>query len=402
MATFKIKFRQSKVNESEGRIYYRFIYGRMMKQFKTNYTISVNEWDTEQEALIIPADDGQRSTYLVELQRRLLSELARMRSCFIFVKSQRKEFNLELFVSIFTKKRQIKTDFFSFMQDIIEKQYILGNIRMGEIYTTALNSLMCFCGAATLPFEKMNSDFISLYEVYLKRKVSHNTSSFYMRNLRSVYNRAVDKGYAVQNNPFRKVYTGVEKTMKRAVNVKVIRKMRKLSLDDKPQLAFARDIFMFSFYTRGMAFIDIAFLRKSDLFNGVLTYCRRKTGQRIMVKWEECMNEIVKRYTVSGSLYMFPIIEAGDNIGWRSYRTASARINKSLKLISGMLHLERPLTMYVARHTWATVAKSKNVPISVISDGMGHDSERTTRIYLAMFDTVAVDRANRKIIASLQ
>jgi integrase len=76
-------------------------------------------------------------------------------------------------------------------------------------------------------------------------------------------------------------------------------------------------------------------------------------------------------------------------------------INRKLKTIGNMVGIQLPLTMYVARHSWASAAKTKNVPISVISEGMGHDSEMTTQIYLASLDKAVVDEANIMILNSL-
>ncbi len=401
MAAFKVTFRISKGKENEGKIYYRFVHGRIIKHFRTNYKIFVTEWNSHENRLIIPDETDLRYSYLLGVQRKIRSDLNRLNSCLLHLKLQDGGPDVEQLVVMYNRKNNIKKDFFSFMQNVIEKQFQLGNMRMGEIYSTTMNSLMRFCRTSYLPFDSIDSDFIASYEIFLKGRVAHNTSSFYMRNLRALYNRAVDKGYTKQNHPFRNVYTGVEKTIKRAVQLKVIRKIKSLKLDDRPNLAFARDIFLFSFYTRGMSFVDIAFLRKSDLANGVLTYRRRKTGQRMMIKWEGCMNEIALRYNNPDSVYMFPIVCRDNEMRVRDYRNIANKINTHLRLISGILNLERPLTMYVARHSWASVAKSKNIPISVISDGMGHDSEKTTRIYLAMLDTVAVDKANKIIINSL-
>ncbi|MCM1219965.1 MAG: site-specific integrase, partial [Lachnospiraceae bacterium] len=247
----------------------------------------------------------------------------------------------------------------------------------------------------------IRSDMMLLYEAYLKTKgIRMNTISFYMRILRAVYNRAVEKGLTPQRNPFRHVYTGVEKTVKRSVHVKVIKALKELDLSMKPSLDFSRDMFMFSFYTRGMSFIDMAYLKKSDLQNGILTYCRRKTGQRLTIMWETCMEEIVKKYPSNGSAYLLPIIrKQGDER--KQYDNALHLVNYRLKDLSRMLKLQRPLTMYVARHSWASVAKARNVPLSVISEGMGHDSEATTQIYLASLETSVIDKANKMILGLL-
>lgn len=244
---------------------------------------------------------------------------------------------------------------------------------------------------------------MAAYEAYLRNNgVSPNSSSFYMRNLRAVYNRAVEKNLTVQRFPFKHVYTGVEKTTKRAVPLKVIRQIREMDLFMNPALDFARDMFLFSFYTRGMSFVDMAYLRKKDLNGGILSYRRRKTGQQLFIKWEKCMQEITNKYDTAHSGYLLPIIKPASNTDERKqYIYVGHSVNRSLKVVGERLGLPLPLTMYVARHAWASIARSKNIPLSVISEGMGHDSEATTRIYLASLDNMAVDKANSLILKSL-
>ena len=287
------------------------------------------------------------------------------------------------------------------MHGVIAQLKQLGKVRTSETYTATLKSFMAFRDEKDVPLDGITSDMMLMYEAYLKtREERMNTISFYMRNLRAVYNRAVEKGLTTQQSPFRHVYTGVDKTVKRAVPVKVIKALKELNLSMKSSLDFARDMFMFSFYTRGMSFVDMAYLKKTDLQNGILTYCRRKTGQRLTVKWEKCMEEIIKKYPSNSSTYLLPIIKEQGNER-KQYDNALHLVNYRLKDLSGMLKLQRPLTMYVARHSWASVAKVRNVPLSVISEGMGHDSEKTTQIYLASLEASVVDKANKMILELL-
>ena len=240
------------------------------------------------------------------------------------------------------------------------------------------------------------------YENYLKSNgLIPNTISFYMRNLRAVYNRAVEKGITVQRNPFRYVYTGVDKTVKRALSVSMIRKIRDLDLRNSPSMDYARDIFMFSFYTRGMSFVDMAYLKKKDLQHGVLSYRRQKTNQQLFIKWEKPMQQIIDKYDTSSTPYLLPIIKDVNSDARRQYHNASHLVNAKLKKIGVDLGLPLVLTSYVARHTWASVARSKNISLSVISEAMGHDSENTTRIYLASLDMSVIDKANEIILKSL-
>ena len=114
------------------------------------------------------------------------------------------------------------------------------------------------------------------------------------------------------------------------------------------------------------------------------------------------MQEIIDRYHIPDSPYLLPIIRPSHRIDERTqYIYASNKVNKSLKIIGCMLHLHQPLTLYVSRHSWASIARSLNVPLAVISEGMGHDSESTTRIYLASLNTAVIDRANEKILSAL-
>ena len=150
-----------------------------------------------------------------------------------------------------------------------------------------------------------------------------------------------------------------------------------------------------------MSFIDMAFLKKKDLQNGILTYRRQKTGQQLFIKWEEPMRKIIDKYDTSKTPYLLPIIRNMDAEKRRQYKNAAHLINDKLKKLGGQLGLSIPLTSYVARHAWASIAKSKNIPLSTISEAMGHDSENTTRIYLASLDTSVVDKANSLILKSL-
>ena len=169
---------------------------------------------------------------------------------------------------------------------------------------------------------------------------------------RSVYNRAVDKELTAQRHPFKHVYTGIDKTVKRAVPVRVIRQIREMDLSFNPSMDFARDIFMFSFYTRGMSFIDMAYLKKKNLQNGILSYRRQKTGQQLFVKWEKPMQEIIDKYDTSSSPYLLPVIKNNGKDAWRQYKNAEHLVNNKLKKIGMLLKLSIPLTTYVARHGW--------------------------------------------------
>ena len=397
MTSIKIKFRPSTVEGKEGCIYIQIIHNRVVRQLNTDYRIFASEWDEKSETIMA---NGDRLNIVNAVKDRLTWDMARLKKVITQLETEQGKYTADDVITAYHKLTN-EVSLFSFWHSIIAQLKQLGKVRTSETYTATLKSFMAFRGDQDVPLDGISSDMMLLYEAYLKtREVRMNTISFYMRNLRAVYNRAVEKGLTPQNYPFRHVYTGVDKTVKRAIPIKDIKALKELDLSMKPSLDFARDMFMFSFYTRGMSFVDMAYLKKIDLQNGILTYRRRKTGQELTIKWEKCMAEIIAKYPENKTDFLLPIIKEEGN-DRRQYDNALHLVNYRLKELSTMLKLQRPLTMYVARHSWASAAKAKNVPLSVISEGMGHDSEATTQIYLASLETSVVDKANKMILGLL-
>ncbi len=299
------------------------------------------------------------------------------------------------------KEGRKKKSLMNFMCNIIVQLRQLGKDRTSETYTSALKSFMMFRNWRDLSIGRLTPVVVQEYEAWLKMKgISMNTTSFYMRILRAAYNKAVDNGLAKQLYPFRHVYTGIGKTVKRAVSIDDIKRIKQLDLSERRALDYARDMFLFSFYTRGMSFIDMAYLKKTDLHNGVLCYRRRKTGQLLYIRWERCMQRIIDKYPDNDTCYLLPIIRAEGNDRLQ-YQTAMRFVNNKLKRVAALAGMHGDLTMYVSRHSWASIARAKHIPISVISEGMGHDNEVTTQIYLASLDAATIDRANRIILRNL-
>lgn len=231
-----------------------------------------------------------------------------------------------------------------------------------------------------------------------KQRLCRNTTSFYMRTLRAIYNQAVREGVTADVHPFCGVYTGIDKTTKRALSIADLQRIKSLDLSMHPRLDFARDLFLLAFYLRGISFIDLAFLRKADLQQGYLTYCRRKTSRPLSIRWEAEMQQLIDKHPASHTRYLLPIIGEEDGSEYQQYRNQEQCINRRLKEITKLLRLSMPLTMYVARHSWASIARLQDIPIAVISEAMGHDSEQTTQIYLNSILVDRIDEANSSII----
>lgn len=277
----------------------------------------------------------------------------------------------------------------------IERKQELKKVGMAAAYKSTRSSLAKFISRPDVRMSEVDLAFVRRYEDFLySNGASGNTVSYYLRNLRSLYNQAVMDGYHPRvEYPFAKAQTRPAKTVKRALSRKDMQILADLDLTNEPQLEFARDLYLFSFYAQGMAFVDIVLLKKVDICNGVLTYSRHKSKQLIRIAVTPQMQGLIDKYKTENE-YLFPIISGEYASGYKQYRLALGRINRHLKKIAVVADIEVPLTTYTARHTWATLARDYGAPISVISAGLGHTSEEMTRVYLKDFDVFMLNQVN--------
>ena len=403
MISVKIRFRVSSLIKREGTLYFQVIYNRKVRQISTPYRIYEWEWDRQSNDVVNQSKiSSERLNIIKTIHDNIVWEKKRINKIIESLQNSSKPFSVDDIVISYRNSLENRTSVFDYIRIRINYLKDAGRERTSETYEQMLFSFMKFRNHEDLYFDMIDDKLICQYESFMKNSnLCRNTTSFYMRILRSVYNRAVEDGLSKQMNPFRHVYTGVDKTSKRAIGLDEIRRIKNLNLSNTPKLDFARDIFLFSFYMRGMSFIDIAYLQKTNLSGGYISYNRKKTGQQMTIKWEKEMEEIANKYVSQSDTFLFPIIERNDGTERKQYLNKMLLINRRLKVIAEKIALSVPLTMYVARHSWASIAQSNNIPINAISLGMGHDKEETTRIYLASIQTDVIDNANSKILRLL-
>lgn len=400
MASIKVKYRASTVADHEGAIYYQIIHERKVRQLNTEYHVKPDEWD-ENRSMVITKQSSERKTLILSLRERIRWDVERLTKIAKKLENEGIAYSADDVIDEF-KRYANEYSLFNYMESLIVKFKQNGKTRTSETYTATLNSFKKFRKDEDLTLDCLTSEIMEAYEAWHKAKGnSPNTISFYTRILRAVYNRAIEEEITENKNPFKRVYTGVDKTVKRAVPLDAVRKMKNLDLSLTPRLEFARDMFLMSFYLRGISFIDLAHLKKTDLKNGYLSYRRRKTSQLLTIEWTNDMQILLDKYPENPTEYLMPIITRSDVNPRNTYRNVGYNINHNLKQIAQMTGITIPLTMYVARHSWASAARAKGIPLSVISEGMGHDSEATTQIYLASLETSVVDKANSLILKSL-
>lgn len=269
-------------------------------------------------------------------------------------------------------------------------------------YLTAAKSIAeCFGNSLTI--EELTADKIADYQSWLKhRGICLNTISCYMRSLKTIYNRATRDLHIPDQKPFDNAFTGKTKTEKRAITADDIKKIATLILPKGSPEELARDMFLFSVYAMGMPFVDMAFLKKSQIKNKSFNYFRHKTNQPIHVAIEPCMQTIIDKYLKkSTSEYLFPILDSTITTDVDAiYAAKLAHYNRLLATIAKKANIPK-LTSYIARHTWASIAYSENVDLNVISKGMGHTNTNTTLVYVKEINDSRLAKANAGIIAKL-
>lgn len=377
MATVKVKLRPSTVPGKAGTIYYQLTHLRQVKQITTKIHLHPQDWDSN-KAQIIFTDS---TSYL--LQCKIDRDLDRLKKIIYKIDAECANYTVNEIIEKFyqTTADYSITDFFTQQIQKLKNDNRRGTARN---YSKTLKSLKAFMKNTDSTFNIVTEQFVESYNTFLiQRGVVRNTISFYMRIFRSVYNKAVTQKIIEQTFPFKNVYTGVDRTRKRAVTETVISQLLSIDLKKSKALQFARDLFIFSFYARGMAFVDIVYLKKSNIQNGYITYVRHKTGQELTIRIETRLQNIINQYEKKDSPYLFPILNTEDeNKAYSQYEIALNYYNRQLKRLSKLLEPNINLSSYTPRHTWATTARNKNVPLSIISAGMGHSSEKTTLIYL--------------------
>lgn len=402
MAKIRIKLRTSTVPGKSGAVFYQVTHKKEVKQITTRIYLLPEEWDSDNGR--IQSEALVHTPRLAALQRLMDNDTECLLRIIRSLELSGGKFEVQEIVERFSATKRTAC-VLAYMKEQVALLVAKGKRSTAKNRSSTLNSLSEYLGGEDIPFSELDELMLSDYEEWLKGKgVKRNTSSFYMRNLRSVYNKAVKQGYVRQTDPFKNVYTGIDKTSKRAVDEQVVAALKALDLSGMSWLELARDLFIFSYCTRGMSFVDMAYLQYTNIENGIIRYVRKKTGQPLSVRIEPCVREIMERYREdTHASYVLPVIRSDDDKeAYRQYQTRLRYYNKRLKRLSELLGGDVSLTSYVSRHSWASVAHKHHVPLAIISDGMGHSSEKTTQIYLASIDEDVIDRTNAEIVASLE
>lgn len=378
----------------------RVIHNRRKKLIYSGFKLRKIDFDPLSERVLWWADSPFKKAHAKKMNFFILSEKSSLeRSISRLYKQGTENFTLETLSTQLARSRGEQYVFVYAANEILLK-HASGRFGTAGLYQSTVNSLKRFCPKESLTFREITYRFLCRYICFLEKSgVCANTIHMYLRNLRSIYNKARREGAALGSiNPFNEVRMNVLPTVKRALPKESIHRLSILDLSDNRRLEIARDLFLFSFYTRGMSFVDIVLLKKSDIIGSAIYYSRAKTGQPIRVGIIPALQSLLDKYD-NDSVYVLPFIGSSHGeLSYTAYRKLLSLVNSSLKEVGRMLGISTPLTTYVARHSWATIAKQEGASIAAISEGLGHTTEKMTRIYLRSFDAGIIDDINMRVV----
>lgn len=403
MTTVNVIYRPSnKKGHYKGSLCLRLIYNRRVKTITLDgCRLYAQEWNIETQQVVYPDNDLLRRPALENIEKIISHEKSLVQS-YISIMEQQGDYSVDELVQAYRNHSSPGS-----LSEYCRQQELLliksNRIRTARAYRSAVSAFMAFNNNRDIDLKDIDACRMYNFERYLKdRGNALNTISFYMRNLRVLYNKAVSDNIIVSKpiNPFAEVFTGVSSTKKRALNISEVDKLRSLDKDKLPiKLQKALNLFFFCFYARGMSFIDMAYLRKDNIRSGTISYYRKKTGGLIEIKLTTELRDIIKGFSreTKHSPYVFPILKDTDKNLRLQYENELRCYNKYLKQLASLAGIDKPVSSHWARHSWATIAKYQRLPLSVISEGLGHRNEKTTYIYLASFEQSRLDEANRKV-----
>ncbi|HPI30886.1 MAG: site-specific integrase [Chitinophagaceae bacterium] len=379
----------------------RLTHERLTRYIQTGHSAKLEEWDQSGEKIETKRLPKKRVDTINGL-------LLRQKSAALDTINDLEKYNDLSGMDVSQVKDKIlditpKVTFRAFTEKIIEELKTANKFGNASCYTQAIDFMDRHCDNKDYTFDQINYQLIKHLEAqHLANKKSWNSLSFYLRTIRAVYNRAIKEGMAKRDNyPFLNYTIKETKTAKRAIPKNDIQKLAELQVVEGSNLWHAKNYFMFSFYNIGMNFIDIAFLKMKNIADNRINYVRAKTGKPYSIKISEPTQAILSYYTEGKKPtdFVFNIVK-GKTLEeqLQSYKNLRRAYAKWLRTLAEKAKINPNLTAYVARHSWATIAKDLNVPVSVISEGLGHEDIKTTQIYLDSFDADVIDKANELII----
>lgn len=374
----------------------RLCQGRKLKYLSLGISILPQFWDFEK-------NKPRRNCPNKELINNLITEKTKeFSNQIIEFKSESKDFTVTKLVETVVGGNSIQT-VSDFLHSEIDRLYNEGRLKYASTFKELRASLLEFNKHLDVYFSDIDINWLKQYESFLRNKgLGDNSIGVRFRTFRVLYNRAITENIVKADYyPFRiyKVSKLKKETVKRSITKTDVEQIINYKVDrEYTQLAI--DLFYFSYLSGGINFVDMAYLTRDNIIDTRLVYNRKKTKKLIKLPIQDKALFIVKKYH-SDNPYLFPILSAFHKTAQQKANRVHkvlAIINKSLKAVGEELNLPIDLTTYVARHTYATVLKRSGVNTSIISESLGHSSEKITQIYLDSFENSQIDEAMKNLL----
>lgn len=331
----------------------RVLYCRKKKEYSLGRQVHRSNYRADRERVVYSPEGILKRRDPGSINRLITEEKEELVRSFLFLERTEPGFGLERLMQRHHKERhdQYVEKFILQHIDSLREE---GKQGTADSYVSGLHSLLRFCTPRKIKFKDVDYVFITDYMHYLRtRGVAENTVHMYLSNFRSICNKARKQGIQVcKDNPFADLDIRRQETVKRALSKEEIALIASANLRRYPRLEQARDLFMFSFYCRGMSFVDVIHLRNDWVVKDTIFYARSKTGQRLQVGLLPALQKIIEKYRTD-SPYIFPYIDSASSRSvYTQYRYTLGMVNRYLKQLGKLLHIDIPLTTYVARHKW--------------------------------------------------
>jgi len=397
MTSIKAVLRKTKLSNHKFPIALRVTKNRRSKYFKTPFNAIEIEWGTN------IGEFNKKSTDYIQKNRLLNTVKSRAHKVIMDLETENEYYTLEDFEKKFrTNANPIQQNIFSFGEEIISEMKKSGRVGNARVYHETLNSLLRFQRNRHLTFKEIDYTFLEKYETYLRsRGGTGGGIGVRMRGIRALFNFAIKRTIINEKiYPFKvyKVSKLKSRAVKKALTLDEVNRIVSLNLNISPHLIHFKNYFLFSFYTRGMNFADMINLTWDNIVNGRIYYTRSKTKGNFQVKIISPVQEILDFYKEypSNTSYIFPILLKGNltpsQIENRKNKVLK-QFNYALKEIGKLANIPKPITTYVARHSFATCLKNKGVSTDIISESLGHQNLAITQAYLKEFDNSVLDNA---------
>lgn len=392
-----ICYKSKVLKNNESPLMVRVCKDRKRKYISLGLSINPAHWDFNKNA---PKPQCPNKEYLDTLIAKTIQEYSAQ---IIEMKAMDRDFTANTLaekVSNPTKLKTVGDVFLEQMQALRDAQRLTYMLSIQQTY----NSLLEFNKHLNIYFVDIDVPWLKRYETWLRKHgLSGNTIKGRFVDIRTMYNAAIAENLIkVEHYPFRqfKIAKLQQETAKRAISKEDISRIIEYQTNNK-LVQFAIDIFTFSYIMAGINFVDISTLTRDNIMNNRLVYVRHKTKKLIKLPLHPKALELIGKYQNDNNPHLFPILMAYHKTEQQKCNRVHkviVNVNNRLKKIGEELELPITLTTYVARHSYATVLKRSGVSTSIISESLGHSSERVTQIYLDSFDNEQVDEAMKNLL----